>query len=129
MNIDIFLAETEHNVNNVLCLDFDGVIHNDYLGFYDGTIYGNPIDGSIEAIIELSKKYKIVIYTCKANPNRPLVNDKTGTELIWEWLDSHNIKNCVSDVTYNKPTAIAYIDDKAIKFENWNQTFDSLGLL
>jgi histidinol phosphatase-like enzyme len=127
MNIDDFLAETEHNTNNVLCLDFDGVIHNDHLGFYDGTIYGNPIDGSVEAIIELSKKYKIVIYTCKANSNRPLVNNKTGIELIWEWLDKHNIKSYISDVTYNKPTALAYVDDKAIRFENWTETIRFIG--
>lgn len=127
MDIDNFLAETEHNVNNVVCLDFDGVIHNDSLGFYDGTIYGNPIDGSIDAIVELSKKYKIVIYTCKANPNRPLINNKSGIELIWEWLDKHNLKNCVSDVTFNKPTALVYVDDKAIRFENWADTVRLIG--
>ena len=28
-----------------LGIDFDGVIHNDNLGFHDGTVYGEPIEG------------------------------------------------------------------------------------
>jgi hypothetical protein len=97
-------------------LDFDGVIHDDNLGFHDGTIYGNPVSGSLESIKNLSKRYKLIIYTCKANPKRPLINGKNGIELIWEWLEKYNIKDCIFDVTYNKPQALVYIDDKAITF-------------
>ncbi len=129
MNIHNFLLETEHNVNNVLCLDFDGVIHNDHLGFHDGTIYGDPIIGSIEAIKELSSKFELIIYTCKANPKRPLINGKTGVELIWEWLETHGVKDCILDVTFNKPTALAYIDDKALRFINWTETLQSVKTL
>lgn len=122
MNIDLFLSETEQNIKNILCLDFDGVIHNDHLGFHDGTIYGDPIPGSIESIQNLSKRYKLIIYTCKANPKRPLINSKNGVELIWEWLEKYNIKDCIYEVTFTKPQALAYIDDKAIRFENWSDT-------
>jgi len=122
MNKDIFLHQIEQNVKNVLCVDFDGVLHNDHLGFYDGSIYGEPIQGSLESIKNLSKRYKIVIFTCKANPDRPLVNDKTGIELIWEWLDKYGFKDFITDITFYKPQAKAYIDDKAIKFENWADT-------
>ncbi len=129
MNVENFLTETEHNLNNTICLDFDGVIHNDEKGFYDGTIYGEPIEGSLESIRSLSSRYKVVIYSCKSNPKRPLVDGKTGTELIWQWLEKYNIKDYISDVTFNKPHAIAYIDDKAIRFENWNQVNNFLGNL
>jgi len=67
---------------NNLCIDFDGVIHSYHLGFHDGTIYGYPIEGSLDAVRELSKKYKIIIFTAKAKKDRPLVNGKTGTELV-----------------------------------------------
>ena len=104
-----------------IALDFDGVIHNDTKGFHDGTIYGAPIDGTKDALIELSKSFKLVIYSCKSNPNRPLINGKTGTELIWEWLEQWDMKQYISDVVINKPNALIYIDDKGLKFESWNQ--------
>jgi hypothetical protein len=107
---------------NNIAIDFDGVIHNFDKGYYDGTCYGDPIPGSLEAVRELSKKYKIIIFTAKAKPNRPLVNGKTGTQLVGEWLDKHGILDCVSEITSEKPRAFLYIDDNGYRFENWNDT-------
>ena len=112
--IDNFIKKVVKNESDTLAIDFDGVIHDHNLGFHDGTVYGNPIPGAIEAVKKLSKKYKIVIFTCKANPKRPLIDGKTGPELIWEWLEKHDLKSCVEDVTYDKINALYYIDDKAI---------------
>tara|TARA_R110000744_G_scaffold202200_1_gene321183 strand:+ start:3322 stop:3705 length:384 start_codon:yes stop_codon:yes gene_type:complete len=109
-----------------IALDFDGVIHNDTKGFHDGTIYGNPIKGTKDALIELSKSFKLVIYSCKSNPKRPLIMEKTGTELIWEWLEQWDMKQFVSDVVINKPNALIYVDDKGLKFESWNQTIKQI---
>jgi ribonucleotide monophosphatase NagD (HAD superfamily) len=128
MNTKDFLSQIQ-NSKNVICVDFDGVLHNDNLGFHDGTIYGNPIDGALEFIEKISKQYTIIIYTCKANPNRPLINGKTGIDLIWEWLEKYKIKQYIHDITFQKPHALAYVDDKAIKFENWNQTYKEINLL
>ena len=44
-----------------IALDFDGVIHNDKFGWHDGTIYGDPIDGSIDAIKLLAQKYRLIL--------------------------------------------------------------------
>ena len=104
-----------------IALDFDGVIHNDTKGFHDGTIYGTPIEGTKDALVKLSKSFKLVIYSCKSNPKRPLKNGMTGTELIWEWLEQWGMKQFISDVVVNKPNALVYIDDKGLKFESWNQ--------
>lgn len=100
-------------------VDFDGVIHKCSKGYYDGSIYDEPIQGSFEALKKLSEKYTVIVYTCKAKPDRGLVNGKTGTELVWQWLKNHNMAQFVSKVTSEKPRAVAYIDDKAIKFINW----------
>ena len=124
MKVDNFIEEVVKNETNTLAIDFDGVIHNHNLGFHDGTCYGKPIKGAIDAIKKLSKKYTIIIFTCKANPNRPLINRKTGTELVWDWLKKHNIDRYIKNVTYNKPNALFYIDDKAIHFNNWNNILD-----
>ena len=32
----------------------------------------------------------------------------------------------VEDVTAEKPRAVCYIDDKAVHFQNWENTFDEL---
>ena len=120
--VNKFIKEITKKETNTLAIDFDGVIHNHNLGFHDGTCYGKPIEGAIDAIKLLSKKYTIIIFTCKANPNRPLIEGKNGTELVWGWLKKYNIDKYIKDVTYNKPNALFYIDDKAISFNNWNNT-------
>lgn len=109
-----------------LSIDFDGVIHNADKGFFDGTCYGNPLPGSLEAINNLAKKYKIIIFTAKAKPSRPLVNGKTGAELVWDWLNKYKIADCVAEVTSEKPRAFLYIDDNGYRFENWKDTLNFL---
>tara|TARA_B100000674_G_C37744748_1_gene870620 strand:+ start:500 stop:889 length:390 start_codon:yes stop_codon:yes gene_type:complete len=105
-----------------LSIDFDGVIHNSDKGFYDGTCYGEPIDGAIDSIKKLSKKFKIIIFTAKAKSDRPLINGKTGTEHVKNWLTRYGLIEYISEITSEKPRACLYIDDNALRFENWNQT-------
>jgi len=106
--------------SNSVAIDFDGVIHKNSKGFNDGTIYDEPVEGSLEAIKKIFKKgYKIIIFTAKAKPDRPLVNGLTGEELVWDWLKKHNLKKYISDVTSEKPRAKIYIDDKGYRFQDW----------
>jgi len=118
----------ETDKNNI-AIDFDGVIHCFNKGWHDGTCYGEPIPGSLQAIKTLSKQYKIIIFTAKAKPDRPLVNGKTGTELVEEWLRKYDILDCISDITSEKPRAILYVDDNAYRFENWNDTLNFINKL
>jgi hypothetical protein len=123
MNAFDFPPEFAAEANN-LAIDFDGVIHNASKGFHDGTCYGDPLPGSLDALKQLAGKYRIIIFTAKAKPNRPLVNGKTGTELVSEWLDNHGVLGCVTEITSEKPRAILYIDDNAYRFENWVDTLE-----
>ena len=107
-----------------VCIDFDGVIHDNYDGFGDGTIYGPIIPGSSEAIKKLAQKYDIIIFTAKAKSDRPLINGKTGAELVREWLEKHNLAQYVKDITSEKPRALVYIDDKAIRFTDWESALN-----
>lgn len=109
---------------NNLAIDFDGVIHNADKGFFDGTCYGEPLPGSLTALRDLSAKYRIVIFTAKAKPNRPLVNGKTGTELVSDWLEKYDVLQYVAEITSEKPRAILYIDDNAYRFVNWQDTLE-----
>ena len=107
-----------------LVIDFDGVIHNADKGWHDGTCYGDPLPGSLEALRNLSKEYNIVIFTAKAKPDRPLVNGKTGVTHVLEWLEKYNVAQCVDSVTSEKPRADLYIDDNGYRFENWEDTLN-----
>lgn len=116
-----FPPQFDTDKNNI-AIDFDGVIHNFNLGFHDGTCYGEPIEGSLNALRQLSEKYKIIIFSAKAKPDRPLVNGKTGKELIYEWLEKYNVSQYVTDITSEKPRAILYIDDNSYRFDNWESS-------
>ena len=115
----------ENELNNV-AIDFDGVIHDFDKGWHDGTCYGEPLPGSIEAIKNLSKKYNIIIFTAKAKKNRPLVNGKTGVELVKEWLEKYDLLDYVNEITSEKPRAKIYIDDNGYRFENWEKTLNDI---
>jgi phosphoheptose isomerase len=102
-----------------LGIDFDGVIHKNSKGYYDGTLYDTPVDGIETALKMLSEKYTLICYTTKAKSDRGLVNGKTGTELVWQWLTQYGLDKYISKVTAEKPRAVAYIDDKAFRFTDW----------
>jgi hypothetical protein len=127
MNIDEYNKLQKEENENQIAIDFDGVIHKNSKGFYDGTVYDEPIEGAIESIINIyNMGYKIVIFTAKVKADRPLVNGKTGQELVWNWLKKYNIDGYIKEVTSEKPRALYYIDDRGIRFENWNKINDLL---
>ena len=108
-------------------IDFDGVIHANSKGFYDGSVYDDPIPGARSALEALSKKFVIVVYSAKARQDRMLIDGKTGTELIWAWLKKYEMDQYVKEVTSEKPRAVFYIDDKAVRFNGiWDDTFEQL---
>jgi phosphoheptose isomerase len=109
-----------------ISIDFDGVIHKCSKGYYDGTIYDDPVDGTHQSLARISEEYTIIVNTCKAKPDRGLVNGKTGVQLVWEWLEKHNLSKYVSKVTSEKPRAKVYIDDKGVRFASWNTTIADL---
>lgn len=93
-----------------IVLDFDGVIRKFF--------YGDPLDGGIP--VQQSKEgiktlidsgYKIVICTAR-----------TDTDNVKKWLNNNGYPDI--EVTNNKPQAIAYVDDKAIKFINWHNLIE-----
>ena len=122
------IQEVENKKN--IGIDFDGVIHKCSKGYHDGTVYDDPIEGSLESLKTIKEMgYNIIIYSCKSRSDRPSVNGKNGTEMIWEWLEKYNVKHLVTDVVSEKPRAICFIDDKGYRFENWEDTMKFLELM
>lgn len=127
MTKEEFLEEIRYNLKNTLAIDFDGVVHKNSKGFFDGTIYDDPIPGTKEALEILSKKFsKIIIFTCKARHDRPLINGKTGIELILEWLEKYGLIQYIYEVTAEKPIASMYIDDNCIQFNDWKDILETV---
>jgi len=121
-----FSEEFEKQENSTLVLDFDGVIHKNSKGFHDGTIYDDPVEGTKEALDCLSKKYTLVISTCKASSIRPLIKGETGIILVWKWLIKHGLDKYIYEVTSEKVRAAFYIDDKGIRFTTWEETLNDI---
>ena len=117
----------ENDLKNI-AVDFDGVIHNFDKGFHDGICYGDPLPGALDAIKTLATKYNVIIFTAKAKPSRPLVNGKTGTELVQEWLEEYDVMQYVTEITAEKPRSQIYIDDKGYHFQNWKDTLKYLNM-
>jgi 5'(3')-deoxyribonucleotidase len=105
-----------------IAIDFDGVIHAYSRGWEDGVIYDEPMAGARDAIRQLAEKYEVVVFTARD------CIDEDG-DVIWDWLEKHGFKEYVSEVTSRKPAAWAYIDDRAIRFENWHQAMGDVQAL
>lgn len=114
-----------------ICVDLDGVI-NQYVGWGHGELDTPSIDGAFTALLKLEKEYKIVIFTTRAGADNDITNYTNeagetfhGIEAIRQWIDHHCILETGTTPTYNweitnqKVPAIAYIDDRAIRFTNW----------
>lgn len=94
-------------MSRTIAVDFDGVVHQYSEGWKDGTVYDDPVPGAREAIQKLiSKGYTVYILTAR----RDLLS-------IQEWLTEHEFP--AMRVSRVKLPALAYIDDRGIRFTNW----------
>jgi len=109
MQIDGFKIGDKPNIS----IDFDKVLHSYEYGFTNCEIYGTVISGSIEAVNELSKKYNIIIFTCR----KPIRKVK-------KWLKANNIY--FDKVTDKKMVSSHYIDDRAVRFIDWKTTMEEI---
>jgi hypothetical protein len=96
-----------------VAVDFDGVIHS-YTSPWAGAdvIPDPPVPGAIEWLLEISKKFTVVLFTTRGETN-------AGQYAVRAWLDKHGWPSgrAWPDVTNSKPHALVYIDDRAWRFE------------
>jgi len=97
--------------SDTVAVDFDGVIHKYSKRYHDGTIYDEPIEGAFKALELLSKKFNVIIYTTRAAV--PIKN----------WFKKHG-QECPQ--VYYKPRARYYIDDRAVKFTDWEDVLKKI---
>jgi hypothetical protein len=109
------------NEKYTVAVDFDGVIHS-YLSPWVNahTIPDGPVDGSIGWLYQMLHKFDVVIFSRRCKTWR-------GRRAIRKWLRFH-AGNCyyespsgpgIEDIrlSFEKPPALVYIDDRAMRFE------------
>ena len=114
-------------MKKTIVFDFDGVIHQNYSGYKDGSIYGTINYELLHYIKSLLKNYYIVI-----SSNRPASQiveymnnldidlkfelfNKTNENLYWKKDDTVGITN-------QKAIGILYIDDRGFRYDNSKDT-------
>ena len=99
----------KETMQRALSIDFDGVLHQ----FSDGwkghdNIYDKPVEGSVEACYSLVEAgWKLYVLTSRAH-----------LKPVAQWLAKHGFPPMI--LTRIKPISVAFIDDRAVRFTNWN---------
>jgi hypothetical protein len=118
-------------MTRTVAVDFDGVIHAYSKGWQDGTIYDKPLPGAFDALALLMKTFAVMVHTTRdpASVGR-WIKERGGIETCWHadpatLPEFWNDQTCIL-VTSRKLPAVAYIDDRAIRFTDWQQALDDL---
>ena len=124
------MAEQKHV--KTIAVDFDKVIHAYSQGWQDGTIYDPPLPGALDALTELMKDYAVFIHTTRdAGAVAGWLADRGFDTLLDVDGPTHPKREFWNEqgvllVTDRKLPAVAYIDDRAIRFTDWPQALADL---
>lgn len=108
-------------------VDFDGVLHAYSRGWQDGTIYDPPVDGAIDGLRALMGRYAVFVFTSRPAAQVAAwlhgqgVAAVTGGTNVTFWVTRDIVY-----VTNRKLPALAYLDDRAVRFTSWPQALGDL---
>lgn len=120
----------------ILCLDFDGVIHDYREGWKGGNIYGRTTPGFWVWLDKALDIFQIVIYSSRSG-------NLDGLVQMGEWLgiqsQEHGVKELGTNYDWgkmgqiqwatSKPPAMLTIDDRALTFTGSWEDFDPTKLI
>ena len=107
-----------------LLIDFDGVIHAYSLGWHDGTIYDVPVEGAFDKLQLLyNARFEIMIFSTRCDSEKHIEEIKKWFETYSQIQTGRNWREFtfIGELAYTnaKLPALAYIDDRGIRFTNW----------
>ncbi len=108
----------------ILCIDFDGVIHQYRKGWQSGAIYDDVMPGFFEWAEEAAEHFELVIYSSRSKePEQITAMQLWLVEQRRKWRENGGkSKDGVGsvltfDFASEKPPAFLTIDDRAIAFQ------------
>jgi hypothetical protein len=115
---------------STIAVDFDGVIHDYTHGWDDGSIYGDLMPGAAEGLRALMRDHAVYVHTSRAPGQVADWLRERGFETVTEyqlarvhfWTDRARLL-----VTDRKLPALAYLDDRAVRFTAWDRVPALLG--
>lgn len=110
-----------------IAVDFDGVIHRYSAGWYDGSCYDIQVEGALNGLQKLMKSHAVFVFSTRDSFQIQEWFTKHATNIPTQVIADHEkfwnggmMGNLpVLGITNRKLAAIAYIDDRAIRFTNW----------
>ncbi|MFG2963558.1 hypothetical protein ACGFZS_09740 [Streptomyces sp. NPDC048288] len=131
-----------------IAVDFDGVIHQYSRGWQDGSIYDPPMPGALDGLRTLMEGDAVFIFTtrepeqvaawltehglatttddrCPCPNGLYRIPDECSTCKGSGYLTFWNQRGQLL-VTNRKLAAVAYLDDRAVRFTDWDQALTDL---
>ena len=109
-----------------IAVDFDGVIHQYSRGWQDGTIYDPPMSGALEGLRTLMERDSVFVFTSREPEQVAAWLSKRGFICRTEHDDPFwNVRGQLL-VTNRKLAAVAYLDDRAVRFTDWSAALREL---
>jgi ribonucleotide monophosphatase NagD (HAD superfamily) len=91
-------------MRQTICIDLNGVLDT-YRGWQGYVSWHPPRAGAAEFLHALRQQgFRVVVLTARA------------PDEARQWLDEHGLASLVDEVTNQKPSALAYVDDRAVCF-------------
>lgn len=110
------MVKVSNRTYRVLAIDFDQVVH-DAKNPVPGRRMGLPMPDAVEGMNKLKDLgYKLIIHTVRGG----------SPKHIEDWCEFYGVP--YDEVTNIKPTALWYIDDRALPFVSWLDLVNRLEL-
>lgn len=109
----------ERSKKPILCIDFDGVIHQYRKGWQDGTIYDDVTPGFFEWAEAAAEHFELTIYSSRSkDPEQITAMQFWLAAQRKKWVEGNGAPSAGFTLEFasEKPPAFLTIDDRAIAF-------------